>query len=198
MKDISFTVTKSMIAVGVVMLIVGFAAGYEYKAYEIRKAISKTFSDTEFNADTKKGIGDGKDGKETTYHKPGEDISFSTMKMKFSSAWSTKVLTSEYGDPWEARPGTKFVVVDHTVTNTGNSPYMYKELELYDKDGKRYTASGDAIGKTDNYLNVRDLAPDIPEAGILVYIVPEGAVQFEFGGFNMRTDRIDAVKFTVE
>lgn len=191
----------ALIVVGVVFLI-GFLIGYEYKTQEIKKAVNEAFSSVGDKSDNKSTTDytkeeDGKDGYETTYHEAGEVIKYSTIDMKFNSARSTKTLTAQYSEPMVAEKGTKFIVVNHTVTNTGKSPFTYKELMLFDKDGRVYNADVDTIMAMDNYMTGRELAPGVPETGDVAFVVPGATKEFEFGGRNAETDKIDVVKFKV-
>ncbi len=196
-KQISLT-ALSLIAI----LGLGFILGYEYKAYGVRKALTEAFSNHKDSGGVDNpdytSNDDGKLGYKSNYHKTTDTIKFSTQDLKVNSIHSAPTLSSEYSPPWIAKEGTKFIVVDHAVTNTTNNPFMYDPLQLFDKDGKRYEASSDAIGNVDNYMNSRTLAPGVPETGVTVYIVPVDSKDFEFGGLNGKTEILQLIKYSVD
>jgi hypothetical protein len=198
--------TKRQKITGLILIIViffaGFYAGYEYRTQEFKNAITKAFSgissDSNVSNPSTTKNDDGKQGHETVYHQLGDTIEFSTQKMKVNSVRTSTTITAQYGSPWVAQTGTKFIIVDLTVTNTGNSPITFEDFQLFDSSGKRYNASNESIGKIDNYLAVRELAPSVPETGVSVYVVPTGTNDFEFGGLNGKTQKIDVIKFSVQ
>jgi hypothetical protein len=78
----------------------------------------------------------------------------------------------------KTKAGAKFVVVGLTVTNTTKEPLSFfpdEHFRLMDSDDRSFKTDGDAIFEIDSYLNVRELTPDVPEAGVLVYMVPENS-----------------------
>lgn len=180
----------------VAALIIGFLIGYEYKAAELRRAFRDAFSSVgeDSNDEAQKPIEDYK----FVTHQPGEEITYATQTMKFNSAKSASSISSQYGSPLVASEGTKFVIVNHTVANTTDSPFTYEPYILLDKDNKQYNASSDAIGYIDNYLNVRELAPNVPETGVIVFKVPLGTTQFKFGGLKGQTSGLHVVEFSVD
>ena len=196
--------TKQYLAAAliVISLGIGFGAGYQYKTNEVKNAIKEAFSGAQTDTDStdaaKTTKGDGKQGFKSKYYKIGDEITFSSVKMKVNSVRSTHTLSAQYSSPWVASSGTKFIVVDHSATNITDSPYSFDEFILFDKDNKQYNASSEAIGKVDNYMTSRELAPGVPETGVSVFIVPESTKEFQFGGRNAKTDILELVKFSVE
>ncbi len=138
-----------------------------------------------------------KDVFEKNYFEIGQEMAFATQTIKVSGAKFETVLQSEYSNPWVAKSGTKFIVVEQTVVNTTANSFMFEECVIFDSEGRKYEASGDAIGNIDNYMAVRDLAPGIPETGVSVYIVPESSTGFEFGALNARTEKLNLTKLNL-
>lgn len=67
------------------------------------------------------------------------------------------------------------------VTNTTGNPFDFYPspgFALHDARGRSFETYEDTIGSVDEYLNVRALAPDIPERGVLVYEVPDDASDY--------------------
>lgn len=117
--------------------------------------------------------------------KIGEAATVSGLTFKVNSSQETKTLTAKYSSPKAARSGTKFIIVDISVTNEGISDAMFSpndNFRLVDAKNRQYTTYSESIGKIDNYLDVRKLAPGIPESGVLVYEVPEDVELYGFVG----------------
>lgn len=181
----------------VLALGLGFWAGYDYKAYEVRKSIENAFSNSENTTETFAEDEESIEEYDFIYHEPGEEVQYTTQKMKFVSAKSSNVISSEYSSPLTAGEGNKFVIVNHTVTNTTNAPFLYEPFVLLDKDNKQYNASDEAISYIDNYLNVRELAPNVPETGVVIFKVPKETKEFKFGGLKADTNELHAIEFVV-
>ncbi len=186
-----------MIAVGALFTFgVGFWVGYDYKANEVRKAFTEAFSN--FGDDSGEEAAAPEAAPQFISHKQGEEITYATQTMRFNLAKSATSVSSQYGTPLVADPGTKFILIDHTVANTTDSPFMYEPYILYDKDNKQYNASDQTIGHVDNYLTVRELAPNVPETGVVMFKVPSATKEFKFGAGKGGTSEIHIVEFSVE
>lgn len=196
-------VSKSKIAAGIVMIVVfliGFGAGYNYKAKEIRDAISNAFSATN-DATKDESSQTAQESPEEDIklikYKAGEEMVYSAQKMKLVNAKSAQTISSQYGGPLVADKDTKFVIVTHTVTNTTDSPFTYQPFVLLDSENKQYNVITNAIGNIDNYLDVRELSPNVPETGVIVFKVPASTKQFSLGGLKAATNEFHGAEFSV-
>lgn len=190
-----FLITGIVLLVG---LVAGFLAGYQYKAYEVRRALSDAFSSAGAkDEEPVNAISNGSEASKVTVHSQGQEVEFATQKMKFNRGYSETTLTASYGSPLVADQGTKFVVVDHTVTNTTNTPFTYNNYILLDGEDKLYNPTS-AIGVVDNYMDVRELAPNVPETGLAIFKVPASTIKFKFGAAKGGTSELHVIEFEVK
>lgn len=130
---------------------------------------------------------DGTDIEDVDLYKVGEYMEFATQKMRVNSAELTDTISdgSGYSSPAVAGDGTKFLVVNITVENTSVAPFNYRDFMAYtSKDSKlekQYSAY-DSYGEINDSMQHRDLQPNIPETGNVVYRVPSGYSEFQIGG----------------
>lgn len=120
--------------------------------------------------------------------KIGEESLVGGMTLKVNSYKETQTLTAQYSSPVAASEGTKFILVDLTLTNEGNSDALFfadNNFKLIDTEKNReYTTDGDNITSVDNYLASRKLAPGIPERGIIIYKVPKTMAKYALVALN--------------
>jgi|GEM_PF-3885696 len=109
----------------------------------------------------------------------GEDIEFSTIKLKINSVEEAQTITERSSSPTIAGAGTVFVVLNIDITNITKSEFSFDSygFVLIDNEGRNFNPY-DCIGKIDNYLEVRGLSPSIPENGNLVYLLPSDATNY--------------------
>ena len=92
--------------------------------------------------------------------------------------------------PKVADQGTKFVVINMTITNTTKAPFRFeaKDLLVIDDEDTKYTPYGETIGNIDDYLDYQTLSPNIPKTGLVVYQLPNAVSSYSFiiakGGTN--------------
>ena len=120
--------------------------------------------------------------------KIGQEGDVSGMKFKVNSSRETSTLTAKYSNPATAPEGTKFIVVNMTLINNGDSDATFfadNNFRIIDTiKSRQYTTDSDNLTNVDNYLAVRKLAPGIPETGDLVYKVPKDMTQYSFVGLD--------------
>lgn len=120
--------------------------------------------------------------------KIGEESLVGGMTLKVNSSKETQTLTAQYSSPVAASEGTKFILVDLTLTNEGNSDALFfadNNFKLIDTEKNReYTTDSDNIVSVDNYLASRKLAPGIPERGIIIYKVPKTMTKYALVALN--------------
>ena len=176
---------KNKIIVGVIVLVVfvvGFFAGMEYKSYQIRTAIQDAFSGTPSPSENKTAVEQAKEEKMTTIEKKiGDELVMATGNLKINRAEEKQSISASYGSPKVAKAGTKFVVVSLDVTNTTKSSFSFSPddvFKLVDNQDREFETYSDSIGGIENYLNYRELAPSVKETGVLVYEIPSDATGY--------------------
>ncbi len=172
--------------VAIALLGVGFIAGMEYKAYQVRTALQDAFSgvtNTTTNSDdttARTAMEQTQKENMVTIDKAvGDEIALATLTMTVINSEEKQTISSSYGSPKVAKEGTKFVVLNVDVTNTTDSAFtLFPDFLLVDDKGREYSTYSDTIGAIDNYLNSRKLSPSIKETGYLVYEIPSDAMSY--------------------
>lgn len=178
------------VVIAIIFFVVGFGSGFEYQAYRIKSAFQQAFSNT--NTTVNSTTSDTptpatmmeaakNEGMKPITKKIGDELTLDTGKMLVNSVSETQTLSSAYSSPVTATQGTKFVVVNLTVTNITNSSFTFSPddvFKLTDNKKREFTTYSNSIGNVDNYLNERSLAPSVPETGVLVYQIPTDATGY--------------------
>lgn len=163
-------------------LVVGFFAGMEYKAYQVRSAFQSAFSATPAPEKQETAMQQAKKENMVTISKAvGDDIVLSALSLKITGVEEKQIINSTYSSPKTAKQGTKFVVISMDVTNTTNSAFSFSPddgLLLVDDKAREFQTYSDSIGSIDNYLNYKELSPSIKQSGVLVYEIPSDAKQY--------------------
>ena len=191
MKKIIIIVVATAILAGGV----GFFSGVEYKAYQIRSALQQAFQaptstpnkpqttqpPTPTTTNSNSILAQAQqEGDKTIVKKIGDEVTLATQTIKINSATETQTLSGGYGNPDVAPSGSKYVVINMTITNTTKSSYNFDPQGGYVliDDKKREFSAQTSIGKIDNYLDERTLQPSIPETGVIVYLIPSDATSY--------------------
>lgn len=167
----------------IIGLIAGFFVGKEYAKYTIAKAVTQAFTQPNNPESIKKDQEKiQSELKGAIEKKVGDDIELATIKIKINSSKEENIIQSSYSQPKVADQGTKFVIIDATVTNITKAPFNFTTTDLVLADDKNtsYTPYGDTIGNIDNYLDVQELSPNIPKTGVIVYQLPELTTSYSF------------------
>ena len=189
-KIIIIVVTTAILSGGI-----GFFSGMEYKAYQVRSAFQQAFQaptstpnkpqTTQPPTPTTKNSNSilaqaQQEGDKTIVKKIGDEVTLATQTIKINSATETQTLSGGYGSPDVAPSGSKYVVVNLTITNTTNSSYNFDPQSGYVliDDKKREFSAQTSIGKVNNYLDERTLQPSIPETGVIVYLIPSDSTNY--------------------
>ena len=194
--------TIKIIIVILVSLGIGFFAGMEYKAYQVRSVfqdvadeVSNVFNTTD---QTENQLPAENEENISYIDKTiGEEIILATIKFKVNNSSEKQTLSGSFGSPAVAKEGAKFVVIDMSVTNTTDAPFTFfpdDGFRLIDDKNRQFTTYGDTIGKAQNYLNVRELSPGIAETGILVYEIPQDSTSYSIAVGKGGTSEIYRVK----
>jgi hypothetical protein len=173
----------------VVLVVVGGAfalAGSGKKSPAIGKPVTATQKSDKTSAELSKA----------ELYKPGEPVTYASEQAVVNSYYFTQSLSTEYSSPVFATDGTKFLVVNITLTNTTKASYMYSPFELVDQKDRIYEPYDHTIGAIDNYLSAQTLSPSVPKAGVEVYQVPADASAFRIGGYVGSTSALKMVAFT--
>lgn len=194
------TLSKPLIALIVAIIFgLGFVSGMEYKAYQIRSAISKAFSNNNSTpSPTPVSVVEEAKKKAIVIDKSiGDEVSLATINIKINSAEETKTISSKYSTPKVATEGTKFVVINLNITNSTKSEFSFSPNDtflLVDNQKREYTIYGDSIGAIENYLNYRTLSPSIKETGSIVYEIPEDATNYSLVTSKAGTNELYMIK----
>lgn len=194
-------ITKIILIV-LVSLGVGFFAGMEYKAYQVRSALQDAASEISNifnNANPSANKLPDESEKNITYIDKviGEEVVLATLKFKVNNSSEKQTLSGGFGTPAIAKEGAKFVVMDLNITNTTNAPFIFLPddgFRLIDDKNRQFATYGDTIGKVQNYFNVRELSPGISENGVLVYEIPQDSTSYSFAVGKGGTSEIYRVK----
>lgn len=173
---------------------VGFVAGMEYKAYEVRTMIVESLSSltqpdiaSPFTPEPILGDVDLAGENSTVVEKNiGDEVDLATIKLKVTNVEEKNTLTAEYSQPTVAKEGVMFIVIDIQVTNITNEPFQFNSNGLYIKDSRdrTYNEYAEVFMAIDDYIQYKDLAPGIMEQGKLVYEVPEDAESYSLNVFK--------------
>ena len=112
----------------------------------------------------------------------GDEIVLATIKFKVNAVTERQTISNQYGSSASAKDGTKFIVVDITITNLTKSGFLFpaEAFMITDNQDRKFETYRNTIGNIDNYLNVRELSPSIPEKGVVVYEIPTDATNYSF------------------
>lgn len=180
---------KNKIIIGiivVVVFVVGFVAGMEYKAYQVRSAFNDAFSgitNTKTETSPEKKTTAMEEAKKENMvlipKKVGDEIQLATIKLIVNGSEEKQTISSPYGSPKVAKEGTKFVIVNMDVTNTTASEFtLSPDFLLIDNTKREFSTYSDSIGSVDNYLDYRKLSPSVKETGVYVYEIPTDATGY--------------------
>ena len=181
------------VLIAVVSIGIGFVAGTEYKAYEIRESLQKSFSSFGLNVpnndDSAENVEllekdvsviseiNNSDGK-IMDHVIGDAIELATLKVQTKSVEEGNMTND--GTPIVAQEGTKFVFVTLNVTNITKLPlnFPFGFPVIIDDQERTYNPYDRSIGSVVNFLDYRELAPGIPEEGVMTYQLPADAEHY--------------------
>lgn len=163
-------------------LVIGFFAGMEYKAYQLRQAFQQALSNPPNVSANKPVLEQARqEGYKTIEKGVGDEVILATIKFKVNKAEEKQTITSGYGTPKTAQQNSKFVIVDLTITNLTDSQFSFfpdDGFRLVDSNKREFQTYSDSIGNIENYLNSKELAPSIPQTGVLVYEIPADAIGY--------------------
>ncbi len=162
---------------------IGFIGGMEYKAYQVRTAISSAL-DGSSKTEEQSIVKEAEESKAQIIEKKvGEEVVLATLSFKINKVEEKQTLTGGYDAPKVAKEGTKFVLITLNITNTTDTKFTFfpdDGSRLVDNKDREFTTYSDTIGGVANYLNVRDLQPSVPENGVIVYEVPNDSESYSF------------------
>ena len=104
-------------------------------------------------------------------------------------------LTGVFDNITKAKEGTKFIVLNSTITNTTKERFTFWPDDIFkiiDNQERQYKSFENSIGATEDYLIGRELNPSIPEKGSLVYEVPQDADNYNL--FSVEDENGNSVK----
>lgn len=183
MEKTPFLKTKTGLVVAIVVgVVIIFLVGSEYRAYQVRKAISDVFN-TDV-AQTKKNTN-------IVEKKIGEEFELATIKVKVNGVEEKQTINLEFSNPITTKENSKFVYLDVDITNLTKDSFVFdaEGLNLTDSQGRNFKVYDENIG-ADNFLLWKELTPSITQKGVLVYELPNDATSYALaidkGGTNDR------------
>lgn len=184
----------------VVALIIGFVLGMQYKAYQVRSVLTETFSDTTTarqQISAQEYILQEKAEEEVIISKEiGEEVQLATINLLVNKIEEKQTLNPKYGSPEVAAKNAKFVVINADFTNVTDAPFTFwtDGMVIQDQKGRNYDPYDDSIGSVDNYIDARDLAPNITENGNMVFEIPQDAESYTMNIGKAGTNEIYSIK----
>lgn len=179
--------------IALIALVIGFFAGMEYKAYEIRSIFQETAEELggiEVNDET--SLKETLEESDVIEMDIGSTVELATLNFTVDSAEEKDILTGgSFNEPAVARENAKFIVIDASVTNTTDSDMAWNTdgILLVDDQNRQFSHFEDVFFAVDNYLEQRKLIPDITETGVIVYEIPQDATHYSLmvgkAGTNM-------------
>jgi hypothetical protein len=177
--------TISYVVIAVICLVVGFGAGFEYQAYRIRSAFQQAFTKPTANNTTNNTPTPAtamqaakNEGMKNINKKIGDEVTLDTGKVIVNSVNETQTLSSSFSNPAVAAQGTKFVVINLTLTNITNSQFTFSPddaFTLVDNKSREYHVFSNQL---DTDLTYKGLSPSVPVTGTLVYQIPSAATGY--------------------
>lgn len=135
---------------------------------------------------------------DATLYKVGDTVQYQSVSLKVNSVKSSSSISGAFSSPVFADPGTKFMIVNLTVTNTTTDPFTYNPFILIDQKDRLFNAYDKTIGNVDGYLETAELSPSVPKSGNEVYQVPQDSTTLKLGGNVGNTDKLLLVQFQAE
>lgn len=185
---------KLIIAI-IASLIVGFVAGMEFKAYQVRQAFQK--ADQEIQTAVNSGqpvVEQARKANLKVINKvKGDDVQLATLRVKINSSEEKNMLSGGYGAPKVADQNAKFVIINATITNSTSSQFTFfpdDGFRLVDQNNREFQTYDNTIGSIENYLNSRELSPDVEESGVIVYEVPKDSNSYSIVVGKSGTDEV--------
>jgi hypothetical protein len=178
---------------------IGFVSGMEYKAYQIRSAISQAFNsnNTSISPTPVSTVEEAKKEDVLINKAIGDEIVLATGNIKVNKVEEAKSISSQYSTPKVATEGTKFIVINLDVTNTTKSEFSFSPDDVFllvDNQKREYHTYNDSIGSIEDYLNYKSLSPSIKVTGNLVYELPEDASSYSLVTSKSGTKELYLIK----
>lgn len=125
--------------------------------------------------------------------KVGEEIQLNNFKMRVNSVESKNTITSQ-GQIYSAAEGTKYLVINMTLTNTTKEPISlfgnFGKIILMDDNETTYKPTSEEVSFTPESIALLNLNPGVPDTGILTFRLPASVVSTNVGCLNL-----DGTKF---
>ncbi|MBD3300063.1 MAG: DUF4352 domain-containing protein [Candidatus Moranbacteria bacterium] len=191
---------KTILAIAfIVVFIIGWFSGSEYKKYQLRKGLRDAFSGVKNDG----GVDIQKESKqekkemaekEIIEKQKGDIVELATINIKVEEIEEMKQTTREYGSPGVADEGAKFVLVKLSVTNTTKAPFEFEDsFVLIDESGTKYNPAP-PFSLIDDYLKYKELQPNIAKTGYMIFQVPENLDSYSLGSSKKGTDEYYKIK----
>lgn len=192
------TKKSKAITVAVVLIIIVATAGITMKLLNKDGTSTQTKDTVNTSSADVSSTKSGSEYAEAKIYKVGETANFQSVSLKVNSSKTTKTTSSSYGSPIFAEQGTKFVIINLTVTNTTQNSFIYNPFVLVDQKDRTYSSYENTIGNLDDYLDGATLSPSVPKTGMAMYQIPEDSKTLRLGGQIGNSGKAQFVQFEVE
>lgn len=179
----------TQIVIPTIVLFLGVLIGMEYKAYQIRSAMSEAFEgfseemNEVFNKPNKEIKKEDKQKtkavkKTFTDIKIGNEIELETMKISImNSAESSKIDNEDdFYEAHQAKDGAKFISINLEITNTTKDAIFFdfdrEDLKITDNQERNFTYKSFSF-LDDSFDNFTELIPSITENGYIYFEIPQ-------------------------
>lgn len=175
-------IPSKIIASLLIGLVIGFFVGFEFKAYQIRSAFKEVAESISGSSNENQSVLEQaeEENYQTIEKNIGDEIILATIKLKANKVDEQQTISST-GTPKVASAGSKFLIVNLTVTNITNSPFTFAPddgLRLVDSKNREFKTYSNTIGSIENYLDYKEIAPNVSQTGVVVYEVPSDATSY--------------------
>ena len=167
-----------------------FLSNFNSVGKEFDKTMNSSSSDT--NQESTTAMENAKKDNMTIIPKNiGDEIQFTTLKLKVNRVEEKQTISAKYSSPKTAKEGAKFVIVNADLINTTNKAFtMSPNLIIVDNKDREYKTYSDTIGAIDDYLDYKELSPSIKETGNWVYELPTDATSYKLISGKSGTNEI--------
>ena len=183
-----------ILAIIVASLAVAFFTGMEYKAYQIRKAVSQVFNVDTTTKTINENDAEAREDYKYIEKSIGDEIQVATIKFKIKETSEAQIYNIAFGDPLVAKEGAKFVIVNTDITNTTKETfYSNTDFGVLIDDKERIFSSTEEWLGTDKGIT-GDLTPGIKKNGDVLFEIPNDAVNYSFNMGKAGTKDVYRIK----
>lgn len=125
----------------------------------------------------------------------GAEVKYATQTLRVNSVKTEKIINS-YGEAYVADTGTKYLIVDMTVTNTTKEPLTFDSFNLLSDDGELAQSTTDVVVYGENSIRSKTLNPRVPVTGTDIFVIPEDLHTTNIGSMRGSSDQFVGVRLS--